>query len=462
MKKVLLPVLALGLAAAAIAVGFRFWKHDDGSAYRFVELARGDIRSTVSSTGNLQAVLTVQVGTQVSGQISQIFVDYNDHVSANQLMARIDPTLLQQAVRSSEADLTRSRAELAQAEQTLTRTEGLAAQGAATQEALDAARLARDVAQAARTSAEVAVERARQNLTYSEIRSPVDGVVLVRTAEVGQTVAASLSAPQLFLIAGDLSQMEILAAVDESDIGKIHVGQKAEFTVQAYPDETFEGTVRQVRLQSTTLENVVNYTVAVSVVNEEGKLLPGMTATVDFLVSEAKDVFKVPNAALRFRPTEEMIAILREMRAAREASEAGTHGAAGSADSAGAADSTGGRRRGGERMAGDGMAAPGERRVASTGGGGRTAAGEAQRGGGTGTWRSGATDRGVLWHLDATGKPVPLPVRTGLTDGQNTEVTGPGLEEAMQVIAGVTTGSKTASTSPFQSNAAPRFGPPGA
>ncbi len=424
MKKVVLPLVILALVAAGVAAGFRFWKKEDSSQYRFVEVTRGDVRSTVSSTGNLQATQTVQVGTQVSGQIAEILVDFNDRVRANQLVARIDPTLLQQAVRSAEADLARSRADLAQAEVTLRRAEALRAQEAATEEALDAARSARDMAKAAVTSAEVNVERARQNLTYTEIRSPIDGVVLDRTAEVGQTVAASLSAPQLFLIAGDLGKMEILAAVDESDIGRIDEGQTAEFTVQAYPDETFTGAVQQVRLQSTTLENVVNYTVVVSVANEDGRLLPGMTATVDFLVSAAEDVLKVPNAALRFRPTEEMAARLRAMREERQRAEGGG-GASG--DSARGAD-----------------------RGESAG-----AAGNGRRG--------GSADRAVLWHLDAQGRPEPLPVRTGLTDGQNTEVSGPGLEEGMQVIAGTTSGTASTAANPFQGGSSPpRFGPPGA
>lgn len=437
MKKVVLPLVILGLVAAGVAAGFRFWKHEDKNQFRFVEVTRGDVRSTVSSTGTLQATQTVQVGTQVSGQVAAILADFNDRVRANQLVARIDPTLLQQAVRSAEADLARSRADLAQAELTLTRAEGLLAQGAATEEAVDAARSAREVAKAAVTSAEVNVERARQNLTYTEIRSPIDGVVLDRTAEVGQTVAASLSAPQLFLIAGDLGEMEILAAVDESDIGKIHDGQKAEFTVQAYPDETFTGTVQQVRLQSTTLENVVNYTVVVSVANDDGRLLPGMTATVDFLVSEAADVFKVPNAALRFRPTEEMVAALRAMRAERE-------GGAGADSTRGARGGGGEPGAGGERVAGG-----------APGGAAGSAAGNGRRG--------GFADRTVLWRLDAQGRPEPVPVKTGLTDGQNTEISGPGLEAGMQVIAGTSTGTAATASNPFQGgSSAPRFGPPGA
>ena len=157
-------------------------------------------------------------------------------------------------------------------------------------------------------SAQVALDRARKNLSYTEIYAPIDGVVVERNVDVGQTVAASLSAPQLFLIANDLSQMQILASVDESDIGLIHEGQDVRFTVQAYPNQTFTGTVRQVRLQSTTTENVVNYTVVVTVANPKGKLLPGMTATVEFLTGSAENALIVPNAALRFRATPDMMA----------------------------------------------------------------------------------------------------------------------------------------------------------
>src|SRR5690606_22521268 len=164
------------------------------------------------------------------------------------------------------------------------------------------------VAEAGMRSAQVAYDRAVRNLGYTEIYAPIDGIVVDRNVDVGQTVAASLSTPQLFLIAQDLSEMQILASVDESDIGVIREGQEVYFTVQAYPDETFAGTVKQVRLQSTTQENVVTYTAVVSVQNPDGRLLPGMTATVEFVTGSAEDALLVPNAALRFRPTQEMLA----------------------------------------------------------------------------------------------------------------------------------------------------------
>ena len=188
------------------------------------------------------------------------------------------------------------------------------------------AKYAYDVALANVKSAQVTLERARQNLAYTNIYAPIDGVVVERDVDVGQTVAASLSAPQLFLIANDLAQMQILASVDESDIGAIHEGQSARFTVQAYPNETFTGSVKQVRLQSKTTENVVNYTVVVSVTNANGKLLPGMTATIDFLTGSAKDVLLVPNAALRFRPTEQMREQVRKQTASQGEGDAASRG----------------------------------------------------------------------------------------------------------------------------------------
>src|SRR5204863_4525498 len=165
-----------------------------------------------------------------------------------------------------------------------------------------------EVAKANLKSAQIALDKARQNLAYTNIYAPIDGVIVERTVDVGQTVAASLSAPELFLIANDLSEMQILAKVDESDIGQIAVGQPVTFTVQAYPNRSFTGTVQEVRLQSTTQDNVVNYTTVISVSNVDGKLLPGMTATVQFLTGSAKNALLVPNAALRFRATPEMMA----------------------------------------------------------------------------------------------------------------------------------------------------------
>lgn len=396
------------------------------AGYRFVEITRGDIESVVSSTGTLQATETVEVGTQVSGQIAEIHVDFNDRVEKGQLIARIDPTLLRQEVRAAEVSVERSRAELEQAQRQYERIAKLYEQKVVTDSEHDAARYSYDVARAAYASAQLNLERARQNLGYTEIRAPISGVVVERSVDVGQTVAASMSAPKLFVIAKDFSEMEILATVDESDIGLIRQGQPVRFTVQAYPDAEFTGTVRQVRLQSAVQENVVSYSVVVAVENPDGRLLPGMTATVEFIVERAEDVLLVPNSALRFRPTEEM----RQALAARRAQ-----------------DGTAAARTRPAEAAARGAAGAAARPAVGPETGMPDGSGAAARGSGT----RGAAPT-LLWYVDADGKVNAVPVRTGITDGQRTAITGPPiLREGMQVIAAVTTGAApAAAANPFQ------------
>jgi HlyD family secretion protein len=421
----------------------------EAPAYRFATVTRGNLESTVSATGALSAVTTVQVGTQVSGQVAQIYVDFNDRVKKGQLLARIDPTLQQQAVLDAQAGLVRAQADLERSKAEYERNKTLFDQKVLTATEFNTAQYNYTVAQASVKSAQVALDRARKNLSYTEIYAPIDGVVVERNVDVGQTVAASLSAPQLFLIANNLSQMQILASVDESDIGLIHERQDVRFTVQAYPNQTFTGNVRQVRLQSATTENVVNYTVVVSVANPKGTLLPGMTATVEFLTGSAKDALIVPNAALRFRATPEMMA-------EAGVSASGTGAPRTAADSAAFA-----ARRDSLRAA----------RAASGASGAGQAAGQAgangNRAGGTGEARSqvsGGTRGGFaqLWYLDSTtGKPAVMRVRAGLSDGQNTQVMGPNVKEGMQVIIGTATTTAaptTTTTSPFQQQ---RRGPGG-
>ncbi|MCR4339962.1 MAG: efflux RND transporter periplasmic adaptor subunit, partial [Gemmatimonadaceae bacterium] len=314
-------IIAAGVAVLVlIAAAWMFTrKSDKEPPYRFATVERGDLEASVSATGKLGAVTTVQVGTQVSGQVSAIHVDFNDRVKKGQLVARIDPTLQQQAVRDALAGLERVQAERAQALREYDRNKQLFDRKVLTEAEFNNAQYALAIANASMKSAQVTLDRARQNLSYTSIYAPIDGIVVERNVDVGQTVAASLSAPQLFLIANNLSRMQILASVDESDIGLIKDGQEVRFSVQAYPDENFKGTVRQVRLQSVTQENVVNYTAVVEVDNSSGKLLPGMTATVDFLTGAAKNVLLVPNAALRVRPTMAMLEQVQgQMQAGRE------------------------------------------------------------------------------------------------------------------------------------------------
>src|SRR5689334_5528288 len=277
---------AVGAVVVAVAAGalwiYRNAEAHEAPTYRLATVTRGNLESTVSATGALSAVTTVQVGTQVSGLVREIKVDFNDHVKKGQLLARIDPTLQQQAVLDAQAGLVRAQADLERSKAEYERNKTLYDQKVLTATEFTTAQYNYTVAQAGVKSAQVALDRAKKNLAYTEIYAPIDGVVVQRNVDVGQTVAASLSAPQLFLIANDLSQMQILANVDESDIGRIREGQPVSFTVQSYPDRTFTGTVKQVRLQSTTTDNVVSYTAVVAVANPGGTLLPGMTATVKF------------------------------------------------------------------------------------------------------------------------------------------------------------------------------------
>src|ERR1051326_1000675 len=301
-KRSLIAIILIAVLAAAGALFYRVANAKETPAYRFATVQRGNIQSTVSATGTLNAVTTVSVGTQVSGQVSDLLVDFNDHVKKGQLLARIDPTLAQQAVTDAQANLGKAQAEALQASRDSRRNDELMTAGLVAKSADEQSQSAAEVANAGVKSARIALQRARQNLAYTNIYAPIDGVVVERNVQQGQTVAASLSAPQLFLIANDLSQMQILAQVGESDIAQITEGQPVEFTVQALTGQTFKGIVKQMRLQSATQDNVVNYTVVVSVDNAKGKLLPGMTARVNFLTKSAENVLKVTNAALRLKP----------------------------------------------------------------------------------------------------------------------------------------------------------------
>jgi HlyD family secretion protein len=303
-KKGLIAITLVVIVAIAAVLVHRSALAKDSETYRFTAVERGDVEASVSATGTLGAVKTVSVGTQVSGQISELLVDFNDTVKKGQLLARIDPTLQQQAVTDAYAALERANAQALQARREHNRNAELLSAGLVAKSAFEQTDSSLDVARANVKSAQVALERAKRNLEYTNIYAPIDGVVVERNVDLGQTVAASLSAPQLFLIANDLTHMQILAKVGEGDIAGIKEGQKTKFTVQALPRETFEGVVEQVRLQSATTENVVNYTVVVSVENEKKKLLPGMTARVKFVTKSAEDVLKVANAALRFKPAE--------------------------------------------------------------------------------------------------------------------------------------------------------------
>lgn len=337
----------LVVAIAAVLVWWQPWKKTEPAPrYRLAQLERGPLSAAVTASGTLNALVTVQVGSQVSGLIREIHADFNSAVKRGQVIARIDPETFESRVRQAEADLraaenaaevargnllarqadaSRANLALAESRRNLERKRGLVAQGFISSAELDsaetaagtAAELARiaeldiGVARAQLASAQAgigqrqaALDQARLELARTVIRSPVDGVVIGRAADVGQTVAASFQAPVLFTIARDLSRMEVNVAVDEADVGRVRAGQKMRFTVDAFPGEHFDGQVTQIRLAPQTTNNVVTYSVMATVDNPALKLLPGMTASARILTEERGDVLKLPNEALRFRPTQ--------------------------------------------------------------------------------------------------------------------------------------------------------------
>jgi HlyD family secretion protein len=416
-KRKLRTWLIISIAALVLIVlglGVLFRKPNEYSRFTFAAVERGDIENIISSTGTLEAKGTVEVGTQVSGSIDKVFVDFNDKVTKNQILAVLDTTLLSVAVRDAKASLLRAQAELELARTKYEDALQLHDAGYISELDFNTANTEYESARASLLSAQASLERAEVNLKHAVIRSPISGTVINRVVESGQTVAASLSTPTLFLIAEDLALMEIHAYVDESDIGQIKEGQNVRFTVEAYPDDEFTGTVREIRLQPEVIQNVVNYTVVIDAQNKDGLLLPGMTATVDFLVEQRKDALMISNAALHFQPTSEMLAEFRKTMQEKSAAPV---------------DST--KQH---------VQYPGS--VAYT---------EAQR--------EQSEETGVLWFLNTENKLSMTRIRTGITDGKNTEIVdGPGITEGMQFISRSTTSGTSNATSTNNTRQPP--GPP--
>ncbi len=316
MKKILIGGVIL--IVIAVAGFFLFRGKGNEPKFRFDKVARGDIEMAVTATGTVNPVTTVLVGTQVSGTIKNIYVDFNSPVKKGQLIARIDPALFEAQVNqaranlfSAKANLEKAEATLVDAKRTMDRNKELFSKNLVARSDLDTAETNYETAKASVSAAksqvaqsEAALSSAETNLYYTKIISPVDGIVVSRNVDVGQTVAASFQTPTLFSIAQDLTKMQIDTNVAEADIGKVKVGQDVEFTVDAYSDITFKGKVLQVRNAPITVQNVVTYDVVIQVGNPEFKLKPGMTANVSIIISIKKDVLKIPNAALRFKPAE--------------------------------------------------------------------------------------------------------------------------------------------------------------
>ena len=411
-----------GLALLVILVGAGAWywfgiKKPDAPQYRTATIEKGRLVASVSATGTLAPVISVQVGSQVSGQLKEVLVDFNSQVSKNQLIARIDPESFEYRVRQAQADLDAARAQvatqqaniaaqraalsqvevnLADARRDLERKEQLSdkkflspaevdksramvnsmvEQQKSAVAQVDVARANAGNAAAVVKQREAALSQARVDLERTAIRSPVSGIVIKRSVDKGQTVAASLQAPELFIIAENLADMRVDTAIDESEIGKIIIGQRATFTVDAFPGKTFEGEVRKVRKSAQVISNVVTYLVDVSAPNPEMQLLPGMTANVRIVTDTYEDVLKVPNAAIRFRPPQ-------------------------SPD-----DKPEKSRRGDGDKSGRGNARP--------------------------------DPSSSTIYLLKNAELKAIPVKTGASDGKMVQVTGEGLAEGMDVITGV-------------------------
>lgn len=445
-----LALLGAGIGALGLVLFF-LWPRPKDTRYVTSTIERGEVTDVVGATGTLEAVTTVQVGSQVSGTILTLDADFNSVVKQRQVIARLDPSLFEARLGQSRANLVsaranaeRARAAVADTEQKLKRAEELATQNLLPVTDLETARAnqAAAVAQvkaadAAVTQAEASVNQADVDLAHTVIEAPIDGIVIARNVSMGQTVAASFQAPVLFVIANDLTRMRVNASIDEADIGRVREGQEVTFRVDAYPERTFGGRVEQVRLQPTTVQNVVTYNTIVAVENPEQQLMPGMTATVSVIVRRADDVLRLPAAALRFRP---------------EGFEKTASGAPGRAAG------PGGRTGPNAREAGTAMAAPGPRGEARSGEvplvrmDGGAAQGRGRRsgeappatrflkvddGGQAGGHRSENDSRPALVFVPGPGGvPEAKRIRVGISDGQFVELRE-GLEEGAQVITGL-------------------------
>ena len=325
MKKLILVIIVLVAVGAGVA-GFYMRRGTPEPEVRTAPITRGDIVDSVQATGTLEAVTTVQVGTQVSGTVQDLYADFNSIVRKGQVIARLDPSLLQTNIEQQRANVTRSRADLdrlkvslADAEQKLERAKTLFEKNLLPRTELETAEVNVKSQEASIKSSEAGLTQARSqlntaevNMAHTVIAAPIDGIVISRNVEPGQTVAASMSAPTLYVLAADLTQMQVNANIDEADVGRMRPGQVVTFRVDAFPTDTFTGEVQQVRLQPTTVQNVVTYQTVIAVPNAQLKLKPGMTANVTIEVSRRSNVLRIPSAATRFRPTPGIYAALKQ------------------------------------------------------------------------------------------------------------------------------------------------------
>lgn len=405
----------------AISAGSFFCLHnfstDQQITYKTSVILKGNVQNTISSTGTLNPVSTIEVGTQVSGTVDKVYIDYNDIVKKNQVIAEIDRQPLLIRLSQAKSACLRTEALFEQAKLDYERNIPLHEKGIITDEEFVAAKTNFLSQKASLESAKSDVETAQTNLGYATIRSPVNGTVIGKSVEAGQTVAASLSAPTLFKIAEDLHKMEILADVDESDIGRITTGQEVEFNVPAYPDRTYSGSVNQIRLQPTTSQSVVTYTVVISADNNDGSLLPGMTANVEFISEKADSVLLVPTTALKFKPSDKEMIKNRPKR-----DETSHHG-----------NSNGGHRPESSAAVNQPpMSGPDNsfnRSGSDSNHRGNALNGQNRR-------HSDMESRGVIWILTNDNQLKPEFVKTGISDGSNIEISGRNISEGIKVVTG--------------------------
>jgi HlyD family secretion protein len=296
------PWILIVFALLVIAAVVRQCRNDGAANYQTSTITRGPITQAVTATGTLNPVVNVQVGSQVSGNIAKLFVDFNSQVKAGQVVAQIDPALFQATVTQAEGDLANAQATLELARVNAKRTQELFAKKTSSQADVDQAMATLHQSEANVKIKQGALDKARADLDHCTITSPIDGVVISRSVDVGQTVAASLQAPIIFAIANDLTKMQIDANVAEADVGVVKIDQNVDFTVDAFPMQTFHGKVIQVRNAPITVQNVVTYDTVIGVSNPDLKLKPGMTANVSIVIAHKDDVLQIKNAALRYRP----------------------------------------------------------------------------------------------------------------------------------------------------------------
>ncbi|MGQ9617332.1 MAG: efflux RND transporter periplasmic adaptor subunit [Candidatus Aminicenantia bacterium] len=426
MMKRVLTIAGVLILFGAVIFYFFINKKNSEQKFRTSNVERGNITLMVSATGTLNALTTVQVGTQVSGIISKLYADYNSVVKKGDTIAKLDDTFLKAQVSEAEANLYKANVTLKEAERNYNRAKELYSQGFISEAELNQAEANYESAKATVRQMQATLERAKTNLQYTTITAPIDGIVISRNVDVGQTVAASLQAPTLFTIAQDLRQMKLEASIDEADIGKIKENQIATFTVDAFPEERFVGRVSQIRLEPTTVQNVVTYTVIINVPNSELKLRPGMTANVSILIDRRNNVLRIPASALQFRPKEEDISPLVK-KEEKQASSSSTSQKEG---------------RGNQTEGGRGYAQPGERRPFFPGmGEGRNPEFFMRMM----RERRAQSEEATVYILSSDKKLIPVKIKKGLSDGTWIEVMEGELKEGQEIVTGYTILASTGS-----------------